>query len=90
MRQMEQVAQRYADDSEARIFYALSLLATADGLDKTYKNQLQAGAILEQIFAEKPEHPDLRDGGAACDPYGVSHLRVAWPLEGYDRIEQRR
>jgi hypothetical protein len=57
MRKMEQVAQRYADDSEARIFYALSLLATADGLDKTYKNQLQAGAILEQIFAEKPEHP---------------------------------
>src|SRR6201997_5347800 len=57
MRKMEQVAQRYTDDSEARIFYALSLLATADGLDKTYKNQLQAGAILEQIFAEKPEHP---------------------------------
>ena len=57
MRKMEQVAQRYADDSEARIFYALALLATADGLDKTYKNQLQAGAILEQIFTEKPEHP---------------------------------
>jgi hypothetical protein len=31
---MEAVAQRYADDREARIFYALSLLATADGLDK--------------------------------------------------------
>ena len=57
MRKMEQVAQRYPDDREVRIFYALSLLATADGLDKTYKNQLQAGAILEQIFAEKPEHP---------------------------------
>ncbi len=57
MRRMEQVAQRYADDPEARIFYALSLLATADGLDKTYKNQLKAGEILEQIFAEKPEHP---------------------------------
>jgi hypothetical protein len=57
MRKMEQVAQRYPDDREARIFYALSLLATADGLDKTYKNQLKAGAMLEQIFAEKPEHP---------------------------------
>ena len=44
------------DDVEARIFYALSLLATADGLDKTYKNQLKAGAILEQVFAEKPQH----------------------------------
>ena len=47
MRKMEAVAQRYADDREARIFYALSLLATADGLDKTYKNQLKAGEILE-------------------------------------------
>src|SRR5215471_13306585 len=57
MRKMEQVAQRYADDREARIFYALSLLATADGLDKTYKNQLKAGEILERVFAEKPQHP---------------------------------
>jgi hypothetical protein len=57
MRKMEQVAQRYPDDREARLFYALSLLAAADSLDKTYKNQLKAGEILEQIFAEKPEHP---------------------------------
>jgi len=57
MRKMEAVAQRYPDDREARIFYALSLLATADGLDKTYKNQLKAGEILEQVFAEKPKHP---------------------------------
>jgi tetratricopeptide (TPR) repeat protein len=57
MLKMEQIAQRYPDDREARIFYALSLLATADGLDKTYKNQLKAGDILERIFAEKPEHP---------------------------------
>src|SRR5260221_3416216 len=57
MRKMEEVAQRYADDREARIFYALSLLATADGLDKTYKNQLKAGEIVEQVFAEKPQHP---------------------------------
>jgi hypothetical protein len=57
MRKMEQIAQRYPDDREARIFYALSLLATADGLDKTYKDQLKAGEILEQVFAEKPQHP---------------------------------
>jgi len=57
MRKMEALAQRYADDREARIFYALSLLATADGLDKTYRNQLKAGEILEQVFAEKPQHP---------------------------------
>ena len=57
MRKMETVAQRYPDDREARIFYALSLLAAADGLDKTYKNQLKAGEILERVFAEKPQHP---------------------------------
>jgi hypothetical protein len=57
MGKMEELAQRHGDDVEARIFYALSLLATADGLDKTYKNQLKAGAILEQVFAEKPQHP---------------------------------
>jgi hypothetical protein len=57
MRKMEGLAARYPDDVEARLFYALSLLATADGLDKTYKNQLQAGAILEQVFAQKPQHP---------------------------------
>src|SRR5271166_1957030 len=57
MLKMEQVAQRYPGDVEAQLFYALSLLATADGLDKTYKNQLKAGGILEAVFAEKPEHP---------------------------------
>jgi hypothetical protein len=57
MRKMEELAQRHSDDVEARIFYALSLLATADGLDKTYKNQLKAGEILEQVFAAKPQHP---------------------------------
>jgi len=57
MLKMEQVAQRYPGDVEAQLFYALSLLATADGLDKTYKNQLKAGGILEGVFAEKPEHP---------------------------------
>jgi hypothetical protein len=57
MRKMEQVALRYPDDREAQIFYALSLLATADALDKTYTNQLKAGEILERMFAEKPEHP---------------------------------
>ncbi len=57
MVKMEQVAQRYPDDREARIFYALSLLATADGLDKTYRNQLKAGDILEREFRENPEHP---------------------------------
>jgi hypothetical protein len=58
-RKMEQVARHYPDDREARIFYALSLLASADPLDKTYKTQLEAGAMLEELFARLPEHPGV-------------------------------
>src|SRR5262249_57352753 len=45
------------DAGGAGISYALRLPPPADALDKTYKNQLKAGEILEQIFAEKPQHP---------------------------------
>jgi tetratricopeptide (TPR) repeat protein len=58
-RKMEQLAQRYPEDPEAEIFYALALLASADPLDHTYGNQLKAGAILEKLFAEMPEHPGV-------------------------------
>src|ERR1700736_4290363 len=58
-RKMEELAQRYPEDPEAEIFYALALLASADPLDKTYKNQLKAGAMLEKLFAEMPGHPGV-------------------------------
>ena len=53
---------RYSDDPEARIFYALSLLATSlntSPADKTYAREKKAGAILEKIFVEQPEHPGV-------------------------------
>src|SRR5271154_1294122 len=56
---MEQQQARYPDDHEAAIFYALALLATAPPTDKTYVNQKKAGAILEPLFAEQPEHPGI-------------------------------
>src|SRR5215469_10470643 len=56
---MEQLQARYPDDHEAAIFHALALLATAPPTDKTYVNQKKAGAILEPIFAEQPEHPGV-------------------------------
>ena len=57
---MERVYARYPDDHEAAIFYALALNATAPPTDKTYANQLKAGAILEKALIEQPNHP----GGA--------------------------
>ena len=56
---MEQLQTRYPDDHEAAIFHALALLATAPPTDKTYMNQKKAGAILEPLFAEQPEHPGI-------------------------------
>ena len=51
--------QKYPDDPEAAIFYALALNETALHSDKTYANQLKAGAILEKIAATQPEHPGV-------------------------------
>jgi len=56
---MEQLQTHYPDDHEAAIFHALALLATAPPTDKTYVNQKKAGAILEPLFAEEPEHPGI-------------------------------
>ena len=56
---MEQLAARYPDDDEARIFYALALNVGASAADKTYANQLKGAAILEPIWDRKPDHPGI-------------------------------
>jgi tetratricopeptide (TPR) repeat protein len=56
---MEALMQKYPDDPEAAIFYALALNETALHSDKTYANQLKAGAILEKIEAKLPDHPGV-------------------------------
>src|SRR6185369_8038710 len=56
---MEQVYLRYPEDREAAVLYALALDATALPTDKTYANQQKAGAILEKVFAEEPNHPGV-------------------------------
>jgi hypothetical protein len=56
---MGNVAAKYPEDHEAQIFYALALAVAADPDDKTYADQLKAGAILEKLFAAEPTHPGL-------------------------------
>jgi hypothetical protein len=56
---MEQLHARYPDDREAAIFYALALQGSASPTDKSYANQKKAGAILEKILAEQPDHPGV-------------------------------
>src|SRR2546430_660039 len=56
---MERVYRSNPQDSEAAVFYALSLVASASPTDKTYANQRQAGAILEKILTTQPDHPGV-------------------------------
>src|SRR5215475_2386332 len=56
---MEQLAQRFPNDDEVQIYYALSLNTSASASDKTYANQLKGAAILEPIFARQPQHPGV-------------------------------
>ena len=56
---MQQLMQKYPDDVEAAIFYALALNETALPGDKTYAKLLKAGALLEKIAATHPDHPGV-------------------------------
>jgi Tfp pilus assembly protein PilF len=59
LKAMEALAQRYPQDDEAQIYYALALDVAASPADKTYANQLKAAAILEGIFTRQPQHPGI-------------------------------
>ena len=58
-RAMADLVARQPADTEAKIFYAISLAATAPPTDKTYAKQRQAGAILEPLWRAQPNHPGL-------------------------------
>jgi tetratricopeptide (TPR) repeat protein len=51
------VHQKYPKDIEAASFYALAHMATASPGDKTYTKQKQAGAIVEKVLIQVPDHP---------------------------------
>src|SRR5262245_21702924 len=63
-RAMEQMTQRYPDDYEAKLVYAVTLQATSPKADLTYANQLKSAAILEKLYEQNPQHP------------GVSHFII--------------
>jgi len=56
---MEQLTQRYPDDYEAQVFYALTLQASASPADTTYANQIKSAAILEKLYDRNPQHPGV-------------------------------
>ncbi|MDB4869034.1 MAG: repeat-containing protein, partial [Gemmatimonadales bacterium] len=58
-RAMNDLVVRQPADTEALIFYAIALAASASPTDKTYVNQLKAGSILEPLWVKMPNHPGL-------------------------------
>ena len=56
---MEGLVAKYPTDDEAQILYALALNVTALPSDKTFANQLKAGATLEPLFKKYPHHPGV-------------------------------
>jgi hypothetical protein len=56
---MAQLYQRFPDDPEVGIHYALALVMVAPPTDKTYTRQLRAAEILEREWARQPQHPGV-------------------------------
>ena len=52
---MRQLRERYPDDTEATIFYAM--LGTAPSADGNLDRQKRSAAILEPLLAKQPRHP---------------------------------
>ena len=49
--------ERWPDDHEISIFYALSLLGTVRGGDQGFRRQALAAALSQEVFAENENHP---------------------------------
>ncbi|MDQ6738332.1 MAG: hypothetical protein M3Z30_11620 [Gemmatimonadota bacterium] len=56
---MKNLVAKQPVDTEAKIFHAISLTATASPNDKTYVKQLEAGRILEELWVTQPNHPGI-------------------------------
>ncbi len=58
-RAMGELVAKQPADTEAKIFYAIALVAAAPPTDKTYANQIKAGDLLEALWMKQPNHPGL-------------------------------
>jgi len=56
---MATLAKDFPGDDEAKVFYALSLIATASPADRSHERQKHAADILEPIWKRQPQHPGV-------------------------------
>jgi tetratricopeptide (TPR) repeat protein len=58
-RAMSSLVSQNTADVEAKVFYALALLANASPTDKTHSKQKQAATLLEPLYRSHPQHPGI-------------------------------
>jgi tetratricopeptide (TPR) repeat protein len=56
---MGKLSERYPDDVEAKILYALAVSGNHELNDKTFARPLKAAALLEPLFVSLPNHPGV-------------------------------
>jgi tetratricopeptide (TPR) repeat protein len=56
---MRRLAERFPEDFEAQVYYALTLQASAPKNDMTYANQYKSAAMLERLYTQQPQHPGI-------------------------------
>ncbi len=81
-RAMAELVRRQPADSEAAIFHAVSLIASASPTDKSYSKQREAGGVLEALWAKQPNHPGLA--------HYIIHAYDVPPLANRARTAARR
>ena len=58
MEAMHQLSDRYPDDDEVATFAAVATLSAARALnDRTFRYEMQAGALALKVFGKNPNHP---------------------------------
>jgi len=58
-RAMQAIAEQYPDDTEARIFHSIFMVANASPTDLTFAQQKRAAEVLTRLYREQPRHPGL-------------------------------
>ena len=56
---MQRLAERFPEDFEAQVYYALTLQASAPKSDMNYANQYKSAAMLERLYTQQPQHPGI-------------------------------
>jgi tetratricopeptide (TPR) repeat protein len=58
-RAMEAIVAAHPEDTEARIFHAIFMVANAPPTDLTFAQQRRAAVVLNELYRERPNHPGL-------------------------------